>query len=319
MASDRARPASRAALPGAAVAGLTALVSGVAVFVNSYGVRSVPDAALYTTAKNATAAVVLLAASLLVPALRRRPGGAGAWGETAEAPAAGRLAAVVALAYVGGVGGGVAFVAFFAGLARSSAEPAAFLHDTLVLWVALLAWPLCGERPRARNVAAIGLLLAGQVALLGGVGPLLAGGGQLLVLLATLLWAVEVVVDKRLLARLAPGTVALVRMGGGSLALVAYLGATGRLALLGSLGAGALAWVAVTGVLLAAYVATWLVALARARALDVTSVLVASVLVTAALGDAAGRATLAPQALGLALVAAGTAAAVSAWPRRRPA
>ena len=42
------------------VAGVTALVSGVSVFVNSYGVHSFSSPALYTTAKN-MAAVLFLA------------------------------------------------------------------------------------------------------------------------------------------------------------------------------------------------------------------------------------------------------------------
>ena len=36
-----------------------AAISGVAVFVNGYGVRAVPDATVYTTAKNLVAATVL--------------------------------------------------------------------------------------------------------------------------------------------------------------------------------------------------------------------------------------------------------------------
>ena len=53
-------------------------------------------------------------------------------------------------------------------------------------------------------------------------------------------------------------------------------------------------------------------ALARARAVDVTSVLVASALVTALLQAAAGTTSLAPQALGLVLVAAGAGVVIGA-------
>jgi len=44
-------------VPGMLVAGATALVSGVSVFVNSYGVHSFSSPALYTTAKNMAAVV----------------------------------------------------------------------------------------------------------------------------------------------------------------------------------------------------------------------------------------------------------------------
>ena len=44
---------------GIALALGTALISGVAIFVNSYAVKALPDAALFTTLKNGVAALVL--------------------------------------------------------------------------------------------------------------------------------------------------------------------------------------------------------------------------------------------------------------------
>ena len=312
--TDRRRPP----LPGVAVAGATAAISGVSVFVNSYGVKAFHQAAVYTTAKNLVAAVLLATGAMAVrhrraPDRRQGPRDGGA-------PVGPRgPARWAALGYVGAVGGGVAFVLFFDGLASTSAVPAAFLRDTLVVWVALAALPLLGERPSGWNVAAIALLVVGQVAAGGGVGHLVANRGAALVLAATVLWAVEVIVAKRLLADLGPGTVAVARMGGGAVVLVGYLAASGRLSDLVGLSAHQAAWAAATGALLAGYVATWMTALARARAVDVTSVLVAGALITAALDALTGRGSLAPQAVGLALVAAGTAAVVRAWPRAVPA
>ena len=65
--------------------------------------------------------------------------------------------------------------------------------------------------------------------------------------------------------------------------LVGYLAFTGKLALLGGLGATQWSWVVVTGVLLAAYVATWFSALRFAPATAVTSVLVLGAPITALL------------------------------------
>ena len=70
-----------------------------------------------------------------------------------------------------------------------------------------------------------------------------------------------------------------------------------------------------TGLLLAGYVGTWMTALSRARAIDVTSILVASALITAALQALAGTQPLAPEWLGLALIAAGTALVAWRMPR----
>jgi len=303
-------------LRGLQLAAATAVISGVSVFVNSYGVKAVHQPAVYTTAKNLVAAL-LLAGGAVLRARGRRPPAVRSPGRAARRLDGPRRWA--ALAYVGIVGGGLAFVLFFDGLASTAALPAAFLRDTLVIWVALIAVPSLGERLTAWNLAAIGLLVAGQAAAAGGVGHLVAQHGELLVLLATLLWAGEVVVAKLLLADLTPARLGLVRMGVGGAVLVAYVASTGRLRMLVDLRGSQLGWVLLTGALLAGYVATWMSALARARAVDVTSVLVASVVVTALLDSAAGLASLAPQITGLALVALGGALVAWRWPRAVPA
>ena len=324
--------ASSRPAPGVRLAAVTALVSGLSVFVNSYGVRSFHDAASYTTAKNLVAALLLAALATL--ASRRRPSArTGAWaGATAGAgagagagatggrpPATAPWRRAVGFAYVAVVGGGLAFVLFFDGLAATSAAPAAFLHDTLVLWVGVACWALRRERPSAANLAAVALLVAGQTALGGGIGHLVASRGALLVLAATLLWSAEVLVAKRLLADTPPQRLGLVRMGGGGLVLLASVAADGHLHDLVGLDPAQAGWVLLTGALLAAYVATWLAALARGRALDVTSVLVGSALVTTALQALAGQHVGAAQLAGLGLVAAGVAAALAAWPPVAPA
>lgn len=317
--ADAVAPAGRAVsvehrqgrrLPGVVVAGATAAVSGVAVFANSYGVRAVPQAAVYTTAKNLIAAVLLVAWAVVLH--RRSPAAA-----RARFGAAG-LRAWATVAYVGVVGGGLAFVLFFTGLARSTAEPAAFLHDTQVVWVAALALPLLGERLSPWNVAAIAGLVAGQVATTGGVGHLVVGPGAALVLGATVLWALEAVLSRRLLlAGVQPHELAALRMGLGAVALVCFLVVTGATGALVHLQGAQWRWVLVAGVLLGAYVATWMTALSRARAVDVTSVLVSSVVVTALLQSAAGHAALAPKAFGLVLVVVGVAGVLWRLPERR--
>jgi len=54
------------------------------------------------------------------------------------------------------------------------------------------------------------------------------GAAEAMILAATLLWAVEVVVAKRLLADLPPLTVGLGRMGLGVVVLLGWLAATGH-------------------------------------------------------------------------------------------
>ncbi len=288
----------------------TAVISGLAIFLNSYGVKAFGNATVYTTAKNVIAAVVLLAA---VSVGRRagvtvsRPQGSRQW---------------LGLVAVGIIGGSVPFVLFFEGLARATSTQAAFLNKTLVLWVALLAVVILKERLQVWHWIAIGLLLVGQAGLSGGISTSLASG-ELLILAATLLWAIEVVVAKRLLGSLSSWTVGIARMGFGSVALIGWVLVTGTGSALVSMTAAQWGWVLLTGVILAGYVATWFAALARAQAVDVTAVLVLAALITAGLAAAVNRTPLAPQ-LGwlLALAAGGTLITWLAWrgtPRELPA
>ena len=109
-----AKPVRKRAVSGLVFAGLTATVSGVSVFVNSYGVHSVKSPAVYTTGKNFFAAILLLAFVLFARA-------SGLLVQPARIEARRRLVAVprfIAFVYVAIIGGGVAFVMFFDGLAH---------------------------------------------------------------------------------------------------------------------------------------------------------------------------------------------------------
>jgi drug/metabolite transporter (DMT)-like permease len=283
------------------------VVSGVAVFLNGYAVKHVhatPTA--YTTAKNMTAALALAVVAVW-GGRRARPAAAPSWH---------RPGTWIALAYIGLVGGGLAFALFFEGLALTSSTTAAFVQKSLVIWVVAMAVPLLGERVGPVQAAAIALLVGGGVALGAGHGGLRTGEGPLLVLGATLLWAVEVVVAKRALLSIPAQTVGLTRMAVGATTLLVWLAATGRLSQLAHLDRSGWAWVLLTGALLAMYVGIWFAALARGRAVDVTAVLVFAAFVTAALSVGVQGIAL-PHAWGLILVALGTATTAAMWRRDR--
>jgi drug/metabolite transporter (DMT)-like permease len=297
---------------GIARAFAAAAISGVSVFVNGYGVHAVPDATVYTTTKNLVAAVLLVGILGLVAARRG-----------ASRPIALRGPQWTMLAAVAVIGGSVPFVLFFEGLARASSTHAAFVQKTLVVWVAVLAIPLLGERLRPPHVAAMAMIVGGLVVLDGNLRGFRFGEGELLVLAATALWAVEAVVAKRLLAVTPPLSVAVARMGGGVALLVGWLAVTGRLPALGHLGARGWLWSAATGAILAGYVLAWYAALARAGAIDVTAILTVGAVITATLSTVVkGTAVSNTSVTGLALIAGGAAlvAALAAVSRRvRPA
>ncbi len=286
---------------GVGLALVAVVVSGVAVFVNAYGVKAVGNATVYTTAKNLVAALLL--GAVFAVTRSRRPESL-----PRARPTRGQVAGLVAM----GIGGSVPFVLFFEGLLRASSVHAAFLHKTLVVWVALLAVPLLKERLGWAHGVAIALLVLGQAVLVGGVTESF-GVGEAMVLAATVLWAVETVVAKWLLGGLSPWTVGAARMGLGSLALLAWVALRGQLDALLGLDAASWGWVLLTGTVLAGYVGLWLAALARAQAVDVTAVLVLGAVVTAVLAALVSGASLQP--VGLLLVLAGGALAAA---RLRP-
>ena len=250
---------------GIALAGGAALISGLAVYLNSFGVKQLPDAAVYTTLKNAAAALILVVAAIGLGGLREvRSLDRRRW---------------PAILLVGVVGGSIPFVLFFTGVAQASAPSAAFIHKTLFVWVALLAVPFLGERLGAASILALGVLVVGQALVLPPSG-IAWGTGETLILVATLFWAAETVIVKRLLRDVPSSLMAALRMGVGLVILVGYLAITGKLAVVAGLTGIQWAWALLTGTILAAYVSTWFAALQRAPASIVTSVLVLGAVVT---------------------------------------
>jgi drug/metabolite transporter (DMT)-like permease len=249
----------------------TAVISGFSVFINSFAVKQLPDAAVYTTLKNGVAAIILIGLALLVVRgseirrLDRR-----AW---------------TGMAVIGVVGGSVPFLLFFGGLAAASAPTAAFIHKTLFIWVALMAVPFLGERLGWFPVAALGVLLLGQGLVTPPTG-IVWGSGETMISVATLLWSVEVVIARRLLGGGVPAPVlGAARLGMGLVVLVGFLVVTGKLGAVAALTGAQWLWAIGTGAILAAYVGTWLAALRRAPASVVASVLVLGAPITAVISS----------------------------------
>jgi drug/metabolite transporter (DMT)-like permease len=256
---------SLAARRGVLLAFGTAAISGLAIYLNSFGVKLVSDAAVYTTAKNSVAAIILVALALALGA-----------GREARALDIRNRLGLVAIAIIGG---SIPFVLFFSGLAIATAPTAAFIQKTMFIWVALMAVPFLGERLGLIQVAALGTLLAGQ-ALIAPPTGMGWGAGETMIAAATILWSIEIVIAKRLLTGISPQLLGASRMGLGLVILVGYLALSGKLGGLGTIGGEAWMWILITGGLLAGYVATWFGALRLAPASTVTSVLVVAAVVT---------------------------------------
>lgn len=253
---------------GVGLAFATALISGVSIFVNGFAVKQLPDAAVFTTLKNAVAALILV-------------GFAAATVRPADVRAMDR-SSWTRLAVIGIVGGSVPFLLFFSGLAMASAPSAAFIHKTLFIWVAILAVPFLGERLGLAQVGALGVLLAAQFLVIPPNG-VVWGTGETMIAAATLLWAVEAILAKRLLRAVPSQVVGAGRLGIGLVVLVGYLLVAGKAGVVLALSGEQWAWALGTGFLLSGYVGTWYAALKRAPASLVTAILVVGAPITAVL------------------------------------
>ena len=299
------RATSRAGVQFALAA---ALVSGVSVYLNGKAVRNFSSPTVYTTAKNLFAGVILVAIAI---ALAGRAGQRAGQRNGEHADRGRTPIPVAAFATIAVIGGAVPFVLFFEGLARATSNDAAFIHKTLIIWAALLATAVLRERLTRVHVLAIAVLVVGYVALAGGIDSLHIGMGEAMILGATICWSVEVVLVRWITADFRSTDVAAVRLGGGSLVLVAWVLLRGDFGELLSMSGSELLWIALTGPMLAMFVTLWFAALERAQVVDVTAILVLGAVVTGILNAVIGNAGIASQAVGDILIFVGVAAVVA--------
>ena len=244
---------------------ITAIFSGVANFVNQFTVKYVGDALIFTTIKNTLVAFLIIAVLLAfkkIPKLKRL--------STKD---------IFLLLAIGIIGGSLPFYLFFSALAQMPAINASLIHKSLIIWVAILAIPLLKEKLSLLQVLAIATIFWANLA----VGGFKGFGGnfpELMVLAATMLWAVENVIAKIALRRIDPDIVIASRMGIGSIVLIAAIIILGKGQLLFSLKADQFALTLITTLILFGYVSTWYRALSYAPITLVATVLTLATLVT---------------------------------------
>jgi drug/metabolite transporter (DMT)-like permease len=281
---------------GLALALAAGVVSGFSIFINSYAAKEFHSASVFSSMKNTLvgAALLLLFIPSGAPRLRRLTRRQGA-----------------ALLALGVVGGSVPFILFFEGLSRAGSANAAFIQKTLFLWVGILAVPFLRERLGRAQIGAVGLLLVAQW-MIGAPKALRLDTGQTMVLAATLFWAVEVIIAKRILDDAGGQLGATARMSFGAVLLLGYLAYQGDIGSFASLTTLQWEWLLATAGILLVYVSTWYAAMERAPATAVTCILAVGAPITAGLNALVGRPMPSgEQFIGFALVA--LAAALLIW------
>jgi drug/metabolite transporter (DMT)-like permease len=228
-------------LKGSLLVLLTAFISGVSVYINKYGVTNI-DATLFTALKNSLVGllfIVLISLShewSVLKSLTKKQ--------------------LLQLGGVGVLGGSIPFVLFFHGLQLTSNIKAGFIHKTMFVYVALLAFIFLKEKLFKRSLVGLVAVILGLIIFLK-IKPQALALGDLLVLMATLLWSIEIIISKKLLFDIPVNLVVLARMGFGAVCIWIYLLWQGGLQQISQLDLVSWQWVGLTAVLLFAYVYTF--------------------------------------------------------------
>ncbi|AHB40258.1 MAG: hypothetical protein ACD_22C00252G0002 [uncultured bacterium] len=245
----------------------TAVISGVSIFVNKFAVDTIKPALYFTSVKNVAVALLIIAIILAT----------GEWKKIVTLT----KKELKYLLLIGLIGGSLPFYLYFTGLSQTPAVNAAIIHKTLVFWVMLMAIPFLKEKVTKWQILGVLMLFAGNV-FVGGFKGFKFSQGELMLLIATVLWAVENIIAKKVLTTVSPNIVAAFRMGLGSVVLMSATVLTIPQILQKSLSlnSGQFFFIGLTVLFLLAYTTTWYRALKNAPAVVVTSVLVSSTLIT---------------------------------------
>ena len=236
---------------------LTAIISGFSIFINKFGVKFT-NPYILTFLKNSVVFVFLFGLILLFKEhvhfkkLIKKD-----W---------------LKLVTIGFVGGSIPFLLFFRGLQLTTSAKAGFIHKTLFIYVAILAYKFLNERFNWKIFAGSGLLIVGNLLLLKLTWQPF-NIGDLMILGATLFWAIENTLSKHTLKNIPSKIVAFSRMFFGSFFILLFLITTGNINDLFVLSQQQLLWSLVPSIFLALYLLTWYEGLKHIPATLATSIL----------------------------------------------
>ena len=245
------------------------VISGTNNFLTKIAVTATKDPIFYTTLKNSIVAILLIGVIVMI---RKLP-------EILTLT----KKQLFKLFTIGLIGGSVPFALYFSGLKLTSAINAGLIHKTLFIWVLMMAIPILKEKLSWQQWLGIGTIFGANL-LVGGFTGFKYNNGELMILAATIFWAVENIIAKVALRDISSITVAAFRMVIGSAFLIIFLLWRGiSLSVITDFNSVQWGWTILTSLLLFGYVATWYTALKYAPVTYVATILVPATLVTNAL------------------------------------
>ena len=245
-----------------------AVISGTNNFLTKIAVTAIKDPVVYTTLKNSLVAILLFG---IILALKK-------WKEVSSLDRKKWLM----LFAIGLIGGSLPFALYFTGLTQTTAVNASLIHKTLFIWVAFMAIPMLKEKIGTIQWIGIGAIFAANF-FIGGWTGFKFNTGEIFILAATVLWAVENIIAKIALKDISSLTLVSARMILGSILLMAFVAWRGGGNAVFNLNAGQWEWTLLTSFLLLGFVLSWYGALKYAPATFVATLLVPATLITNAL------------------------------------
>ncbi|MEA2036270.1 MAG: DMT family transporter [Nanoarchaeota archaeon] len=235
----------------------TAIISGCSIFLNQFGVKGI-DSTVFTFMKNSIVALFLLGIIVGFSEFRHlKKLSKKEW---------------LTLVSIGLIGGSIPFVLFFRGLQLSGGAVGSFVHKTMFIMVAVLAVVFLREKLSKRIFIPMVLLLIGNYLLLK-IGKFEFNAAALLILAATMFWAVENVISKRALKTIEPRVLAFGRLFFGSLFIMAYMLVTGKFTMIFTINVAQFSWILLSAPFLLFYVITWYTGLKHVKVTTATSIL----------------------------------------------
>ena len=251
---------------GISFALLTAIISGVSVFLNGIGV-SFGDPFVYTTLKNGLVVVFLLSFIFLFS--KRKELSALTQNQWKD------------LLFIGVIGGGIPFLLFFYGLSIGTAASTSFIYRALFISAGVLGIVWLKEQFDIRYALGAAIIFIGNFLLL--KGNFVFGLGELLVLISTLLWSIEYAYSRKVLETVSPSILAFGRMLFGSAILIGFTLVTGKFGQLFTANLQSYYWALLASVFLFGFVLSWYTSLKYTTLSKATAIFVIGGPITAAL------------------------------------
>lgn len=272
----------------------TAFISGVSIFINKYSV-SVFNPYIFTFLKNSLV-VLFLSAILFVfwdfssfKSLSKKH-----W---------------LFLSAIGLVGGGIPFLLFFKGLSLTTAAGASFIQKTMFIWIFIFAGIFLKEKITKKYIIASIIIISANLLILK-ISDINFDKGSFLVLIATVLWAIENTISKYILKEISPRIVMWARMFFGSIFIFIFLLFTHQASMIIKLNLEQTGWVLVTSVVLLGYVITWYNGLKYIKVSEAAIILMLGSPITAMLSIIFSKPATAKEYLAIFLIILGVITAV---------